>query len=401
MFMRKSHIYAYLIILFPICKLIGGFFNNYDEIIGLASFVYIWFHFFKNKLNKINTMIVVSLTIVTIIGVVSNIVSGIILKPFPIIIDILWLWKTFACFIFFSQVCLNDCIREEVIKVLSKAAKFVIILLFATSLIGQLINIGVTGNPMFFGLKQFNFFWNNGIQTGWLGFCALMVLSLSDCEEKKFYQYCFLTYIPLLLTGSSLVYCWIVVSLVLFKGMKKDDVFKIRYIVIIIVAVAVFAWSDLQVYFLSDSSSIRKTLIEYGIKVANMYFPLGSGFATYGSEMAVRYYSKLYQSFGWTNTWALGRNSVFLNDNFFASIIGQFGWFGFTLYLFALYNMFKSLNTYKIKKRVRVISISTVIVIFTVMIGSASAKSMMGVCTFAVLGIVYGAVQSNSNLFEG
>lgn len=400
MVIRKSHLYAYLIILFPIFNLLGGFFGYYDELIGLIAIIYIWFCVIKGKLDKTSALITVLLAVITAIGIFSNIMSHLILNPFPIVIDILWLWKTFACFIFFSRICSDRYICTQIINVLKTFSKLVIILLFISSIIGQVIDIGVTGESAVFGFKVYGFFWKNGIQTGWLAFCSLILLSLSKCDNKSFYKYFILTCIPLILTGSSLVYCWIIVSFMLFIGMKEQKSFKIRYIILIGAVVALFIWSDLQVYFLSGNSSVRKTLIEYGIKVANMYFPFGSGFATYGSDMAQRYYSSLYQSFGWTNSWALGVNSSFLNDNFFASILGQFGWISFVLYLCALYSVFRTLNTNKISKRTRVTVLSTVIVIFAVMIGSASAKSMMGVCTFSVLGIAYGVIQCNDGCIE-
>lgn len=397
MVIKKSHLYALLIILFPVLNF-SGVFGNYDELVGLIAVCYIWIRLLRGTLDKKSAQIVMLLSAITLIGIVSNIMSGLISYPLPIVVDALWLWKTFACFIFFSGIYQRENVAESCIEVLSKFAKITLILMVVTSIIGQVIDIGVTGSIFAFGLKKYGFFWHNGIQTGWLAFCSLMVLALSKCSDKEFKKYFVLTYIPLLLTGSSLVYCWVIVSVILFVGMRQDDVFKIRYIVLILLITVVFTWSDLQDYFFSSGSSIRKTLIEYGIKVANMYFPFGSGFATYGSDMARRYYSKLYQSFGWTNSWGLGRNSDFLNDNFFAGIIGQFGWIGFIVYLGTLYIMFKALNTNLIEKRVRITTLSTVIVIFAVMIGSASAKSMMGVCTFSVLGIAYGRIKANAEI---
>lgn len=398
MVIKKSHLYALLIIMFPILNFVGGTFGNYDELVGLLAVCYICTRMIKGTLDKKSVQIMMLLSAITLIGFISNIVSELISNPFPIIVDALWLWKTFACFMFFSGIYQRENIAKSCIGLLSKFAKITLLLIVVTSIVGQVIDIGVTGSTFAFGLKKYGFFWRNGIQTGWLVFCILIILALSKCSDKEFKRYFILSYIPLLLTGSSLVYCWVIVSAILFIGMRQDDVFKIRYVVLILLITVVFTWGDLQDYFFSSGTSIRKTLIEYGIRVANMYFPFGSGFATYGSEMARRYYSKLYQSFGWTYSWGLGTNSDFLNDNFFAGIIGQFGWIGFIVYLEILYIMFKALNTNLIEKRVRITTLSTVIIIFAVMIGSASAKSMMGVCTFSVLGIAYGCVKANAEI---
>ena len=128
-----------------------------------------------------------------------------------------------------------------------------------------------------------------------------------------------------------------------------------------------------------------------------MYCPLGSGFATSGSDMAQRYYSQLYDLFGWRNSWGFGPDSTFLNDNFFASIIGQFGWIGFAVYLYAMFRLFMMVNSKLVKKRIKITGIATVLTMLAVMIGSASVKSMMGICTFVVLGLVAAEVQSKAN----
>ena len=176
---------------------------------------------------------------------------------------------------------------------------------------------------------------------------------------------------------------------------RKQDKFKLRYVLPVVIIVALFTWRDIEEYLLSDS--IRRELLVYGGRVANMYFPLGSGFATYGSEMAQRYYSKLYDMFGWRNTWGFGPESNYLNDNFFASIIGQFGWIGFAVYLYAMLRLFMMVNSKLVKKRIKITGIATVLTMLAVMIGSASVKSMMGICTFVVLGMVASEVYSKTN----
>lgn len=391
---KKSDIFALLILLFPICHLIGGNLEYFDEIIGVVSFVYVMMALVSNQLKSYNLYMALLLLAVSFIGLISNFFSKLITDLFPIFVDLLWLWKTFATYIFFSQMCEDEGRKERIISILQYPAKLVIVLLLITSVIGQFINIGVTGSERINGIMPYGFFWNNGIQTGWLAFCCVLILSIAKISNKEFYAYLTMTIIPLLLTTSSLVYCWIATIVLLLLLMRKNDKFKFRYIVIIVLGVMAFVSTDLQFYFSGDQDSVRKTLFEYAIKVANMYFPFGSGFATYGSEMAIRYYSKLYISFGWRNSWALNPNSGYLNDNFFASIIGQFGWFGFALYLLTFFQIFLSINNSNINKRAKIVTIATVLTIFAVMIGSASAKSLMGICTFAVLGIVCG--QSNS-----
>ena len=389
---RKYDIYAFAIVLFPICNLIGGIFGYYDEIIGIFGFCYLWSKMLSSQLHPKLRGIVVFLSIISFLGVLSNVTSGICSNVFAIAVDALWLWKTFACFIFASQIFKNNRICDRTISILYRPAKFVIYMMAMLSVVGQVANIGVTSQSSVLGLKSFRFFWNSSVQTGWLIICCIIIVALSNVSRKEFKKCLIVSAIPLALTMSSMIYCWIAVAIMLFIILRDESKFKIIYIVPIVLAILLFTWGDLQTYFVNETSSVRITLIRKGIEVANRYFPLGAGFATYASEMASQYYSKLYVEFGWANSWAFRANSGLLNDAFFASIVGQFGWIGFALYLMALYQMFKMVNSNLIDKRVRVSTIAAVLAICAAMVGSATVKSMMGVCLFFVLGLVNGKI---------
>ena len=394
---KKCNRYAVLIILFPICNLIGGSFSYYDEILGMYSFCYLWTKFASNQLHPKLRGIMILLAILSLISIISNITSGICNNIFAILIDALCLWKTFACFMLASQIFKNNNTGDSIISILYRPATWTIYILAGLSIIGQAVNIGVTSQSAISGLKAFRFFWNSSVQTGWLIICCIIIIALSDISKRKFQKYLMVAGIPLMLTMSSMIYCWIIAMLILFIILKYKNKFKIIYIIPIALAVILFNWEDIQTYFIDETSSVRITLIRKGIEVANRFFPLGAGFATYGSEMASRYYSKLYVEFGWGNSWAFKSNSGFLNDAFFASIVGQFGWIGFVLYLLALYQLFKMINSSFVSKRVGVCSIAAFLAICAAMIGSATVKSMMGVCLFFVLGLVNGRILGHSN----
>ena len=379
----KNKILAIMIILFPICSLLNGALSYYDEFIGLVGIVYLLFLVLNKKLKHEDKRICVLLFFITMLGVFSNILSGLINQIFPIVIDILWLWKPFSAYLFFKYF-IDSSNGSEFENIITPIAKFFVIMCFILSIIGQFVNVGVMSGNLYGGIKKFGFFWKNGIQTGWLLFGSILIISLE--RTKHFLRYLLMALVPMLLTGSSLVLCWVIVELFLILFFRQKTKFKIGYLLILAAGVIIFAWADFSKYLFSES--IRSTLLKYGAITANSYFPFGSGFATYGSDMAQRYYSNLYIKYGWKDTWGFGQKSTFLNDIFFAGIIGQFGWFGFLAYLLVLYLLLKNGNSNKLNKNSRCTYIATVITIAVVMIGSASAKSMMGVCTFSILGIV-------------
>lgn len=397
---RKSTIVVILIVLFPIFNLIdNSFLGYYDELIGLAGLISAMICFAKGKFVQRDQIIFLLLIALTSIGLVSNLVFGLANSTFGVLIDILHLWKTFGAYFLFKYGLHDDCDKQRAIDVLSVLARIIILFMLACSLIGQVIDIGVCSSSGTVGpFKSFNFFWKNGIQTGWLIFGCVLALTFSKSSKKSFYRYYLCSLIPMLLTGSMLVYSFIVVEtalLILWKG----ESLKIIYLFIIGFLVVAVAWQDIVSYFLN--TGVRMQFYIAAIDLATQNFPFGTGFATFGSEMASRYYSDVYINLGWSNSWAFGTDGLFLNDNFFAGILGQFGFIGFGLYLICLFLLFKSvLKLDQVNQIQKVTLISIMITICVVMLGSASAKSMMGIFTFALLGFFSNSSKKEDKIYE-
>jgi hypothetical protein len=68
--------------------------------------------------------------------------------------------------------------------------------------------------------------------------------------------------------------------------------------------------------------------------LANKYFPLGTGFATFGSALAAENYSPLYVSLGFNSLHGgSAADPRFLSDSFWPTVIAQTGWIGGLLFL--------------------------------------------------------------------
>lgn len=386
---RKKDFVAIFIVLFVVCRYFDSTFplGYYDEFVGLLASLYVIYLLLTRRLLYKDQYIAILLILITFIGLISNIFSQLISNFFAIGVDIVWLWKTFATFIAFKYLAMSNDGSDDIICFLYPLAKICILVTFALSIIAEVIDIGLTKDVVILGLRQFGLFDINSIQTGWFLFSCIAIVALVDNSRREFLKYLFFATIPLLLTFSSLVYCWLICEYGLIFILREGMTFRKRYIVILGGCVTAASYSEIQKYLLSDA--IRSYMIKYGIITANSYFPLGSGFATFGSEMAHRYYSKLYIKYGFNNIWGLSQdNDYFMNDNFFATIIAQYGWIGFALYLLILAIIFSEMNTNKLTRYARITGISIVITMAVAMIASGSPKSMMGVFQFAILGIV-------------
>lgn len=396
---KKSRIVSFLIVLFPIINLMKDVpvIAYYDELLGVIAMAYSVYMFVQNKIMLIDRRIFYNLLMITVIGLLSNVTSDVSRNLFSILVDALWLWKPFACYLFFKYVVMSINKKQKIISILAPLAKLIIIFTFVVAVVGQFVDIGVSGGSKVMGIEKFAFFWKNGIQTGWLLFVAIMILSAARIRRKIFYTYLVIAIIPLMLTFSSLVYCWVFVTVFLLFLLREEQQIKKRYILLMAVGVMLFSFADIEVY--SNSESVRMVFIKYAIVTANTFLPLGAGFATYGTEMAARYYSPLYVKYGWLTRWGMNpEENQFLNDTFFAGILGQFGWIGFILYLGCIYLLFRNTNSESLSKHERITTGATIITIAVTMIGSATAKSMMGVCAFSVLGII---CADNKKEYEG
>lgn len=91
-------------------------------------------------------------------------------------------------------------------------------------------------------------------------------------------------------------------------------------------------WNQFSYYYLEHSDySVRSQLTKNSIILASKYFPLGTGFATYGSNMARVHYSEIYTSLGFDKL--PGGTGSFLCDTFWPTVIGQTGWIGTIFFL--------------------------------------------------------------------
>lgn len=101
----------------------------------------------------------------------------------------------------------------------------------------------------------------------------------------------------------------------------------------------VFVASDQFSNYYESGASARSLLTEDGFAVAQDYFPLGSGFATFGAAVTGTEgnYSPLYYQFGYNNVWGLAPGfTFFISDTFWPTVVAQLGFLGAVCYIAAV-----------------------------------------------------------------
>lgn len=355
-----------------------------DEIIGVSSIIYLAFS--RKKIERRDIITIVVLSFVVLLGVISNLISGINNSLFSIGIDIVA--ETKLLFAFFAmKYFLSNKEKQATINMLLPLAKLYTISAFLLSIVSQFINIGMTGGTRY-GIKEFKFIFNFSFQYVAI---YILVFGILVCNNKMranvrlTYYVMGIISIILATKGPPIMFSIIFVGLSFY--FKKHD--RISPVIMLIGAaiLACAGWFQIETYLLNENAP-RHIFFQYSFKTANNYFPFGSGFATYGSDQAARNYSRLYYLYGFNELNGMNPdNPAFLSDTFWPMAIGQFGWFGSIAYIIAFVRVFLTLKSKKYANQRRAFIYAAYLQYMIHGIGSAILSSSAGLIGFMAIAI--------------
>lgn len=362
-----------------------------DEILCIVCSFYVLYSAFKRGIKGTDLALLIILLLCTAWGLVGNAVSKVITDWFPIVVDAICLLKIFVPFIIFKQVAAADK-KMRIIHYLKPLSKALIALGAFFGTISQFVYIGMSLPQMErrYGIVPFFFIFGNEGRYGYIIACALLVVLMTERVKRKRIMYELLAILNIVYTTKGVAYviaaCYIILLILWYRDTKLT-VPKIA-----VLAVGGIAVSAMQINtYLRDLESPRMTLIRYGLVTANRYFPFGSGFATYGSDMAARNYSQLYYLYGFDKLWGLSpQYQMFLNDVYLGMVFGQFGYIGVILFVIMLIMVFIPVYKLDANKKVKALTLAIFIGIVVSAIATAIIKSSIGVFVFAFLGLMCG-----------
>ena len=175
---------------------------------------------------------------------------------------------------------------------------------------------------------------------------ALLFALLIFCNHKKvwLYRICLLLMIVMLvLSGKEKSYGAILAFAVLYYLIVHRKVqTKLRYIFYMAVPVALLAWDKIYYYYVQGNGRYAKSIMtSTALKIASDYFPIGTGFGTYGSTYAAKYYSPVYYLYGIAGNPELGEQTkMYLTDVFWPILLGENGILGTLLYCGLILTLF-------------------------------------------------------------
>jgi hypothetical protein len=168
---------------------------------------------------------------------------------------------------------------------------------------------------------------------------------------------------------------------------------KIKPIYFVATIIILFFLSDDQLTKYYTNETARYALFKYGFVTAKNYFPLGSGFATYGTAIAQQYYSPLYYTYNFSKYWGLGSDfSAFLTDNYWPAVMGEFGFFGLILMAVLLISVIKHSISFTDNKYSKL----CVVFGFASLLVSSIASSSFFACTRILVFMLFIACNSTT-----
>ncbi|SFC09675.1 hypothetical protein [Streptococcus equinus] len=341
------------------------------------------------KKRQIFEVISVMLILIILVGLISNYYFHIASNNISILMDLFGLLKTPVIFVCTFLILTNE-EKKSILFNMKNLAKIYVLSAFIFSLINLVINTSMTFDVRY-GFRSFRFFYRN---PGALNAAMLSAYSIISVTSHKTTRKIFLalTTIVIVLTfrGMGIGAVGVFIMLEVYTNLKKsNNEFSFKKLLPVSIIAFLLGYNQIEEYFIG-SDSIRNLFLKNSIVILKRYFPIGSGFATYGSDQAYKNYSKLYYEFGYNNIYYLRPgNGIVANDNFWPMIIGQFGIFGFFAYISMILLQFKFVFSSKMDDKIKVIVISLLVFVFITSLGNAVYTSATGMLIYITAGVVY------------
>lgn len=185
--------------------------------------------------------------------------------------------------------------------------------------------------------------------------CLLLLSILIYLQEygvnSKIYQCMLLIMMTLTLRAKIIGTIAIMIALYLLVFIFKKKITVTRIMILVPFAI-LFAWSEIQSYYVTNQQASRLVLTLTSLSIAKDYFPLGTGLATFGSAFSSVPYSPVYAMYGISEIWGLSEKTAHdISDTFWPMILAQFGIVALCAYIGIIYCLYKKIQTIEIDKR--------------------------------------------------
>ncbi|WP_165171834.1 O-antigen ligase [Adlercreutzia sp. ZJ242] len=366
-----------LLLFQPILEALIPTFSYFDECLTLVAIAFLGASLptMLHINNKALIAILVFLLVIIGVGLYENMASEIASDLFYIAVDVIACTKFFFIYL---ALRLNMKNMQFFMRYLAVESKVLLVIMFVCLVVNQLHDIGMTYEHRY-GLKSFQFIYIH--PTHMVTLCLACFVAIY-VERKRGWAVYFL--IAVLLIFMSLRSRWMALALVMLLIVLFDDGKKQRVsfgVVAVCSAIAILIGrSQMTVYYGDASESARGQLTSAASDILCQWFPLGAGFATFGSGATKTTYSPLYYEYGLDQVYGLAPdNPCYLTDTFWPVIFAQFGFIGLLAWIGLLAAVM--LDLYRLGKRKGILALPlifiAVLLISTTASGSVFSMQMI------------------------
>jgi len=363
-----------------------GIFSYVDEFVGVFSLLILVVILLKSKLKRSIAQLLSILMFLLFIGFLSNMLSGIPIPFLYILFDALILSQPFLIFFAVSQLA-NKATYFYIKKKYNKIAKLFIFIAFIFFILNTFNVVRLTTNYRW-GIPEFRFIFGFPASFGFFIFTLLGIITdYEDCIYKQTFVLITMVLMLSTLKFQALFQLFLFLGLLFFWHVRGEMTFNIKKLQIPVLISGLVVWPAITNYFFTTDFSPRRVLLTDSLQLMRDHFPLGAGFSTFGSPIAARIYSPIYAKLSYYNLHGLWPEGDFLNDNFVASIIGQYGIIGMVTFTSLALLVLKRIIVYQKKSRSLVFSLSAYISLLAAMVGSSFFTGPPGALAMAVIAI--------------
>lgn len=314
--------------------------SYWDEIITmilLALFIYSRYKSKQSKtLNKVNCIVICLLMMVTIIGLIGNIIFGYMPNQIVIFKDIVALLKFFTVLICLQELELDRWLSESMNNKFFFLLKCIVGIQCFYMIFSQFIEMGMIMEELRGGLHAFKFGFGHPTFMVSTNVMLLILMQSAPHTVKNIKWYRLITIIIILsgLRTKGMVF----VAVYFFikycpNWIRKNTIY---FVMLGVITVLLFSFQKLSLYA-SWSTSPREVFYKESIELAVDSFPIGTGFGSFASHLSAINGSKLYNDIKVPqSTYENGELSAVFGDAGFPYYIAQFGWIGSVLILLSV-----------------------------------------------------------------
>lgn len=362
--------------------------NYYDEIFSLVIFAT---YIVKNcRRLKNKQLLALGFLIVTIfVGLLGNILYSFQKTPLAIIGDILSVTKVPMVLIGISETLSHNQIKH----ILSRLRPFFKVYIYISAIVA--VYAYATQDINFFegeryGISAYKFISHNA---GVFGYVVMGILAAytfgrkyPETNAKSDHAFKAICLILILLTtkGPQLIFVALYIFFYLFR------LGKLRWYHFLFVSLIAISLMGYQIDHYIKPTEARFALTVGSVKIAKDYFPIGTGFATFGSEMSKAFdYSQVYILYGLNKIRGLNIDyAAYVTDNYWPMLIGQFGFIVASIFFVYYVKLYKQINTCSIRSAEEKQVFLVLFITFMVgSLGSAYLTSVEGVIDFIYIGM--------------